>query len=71
MDLFVRFYLVPGLSHGFGPFNAKYDGLGLLDSWVESRHCARHVCRDGRQSGRSHPADVSLSGLASLQRLRL
>ena len=36
MDSFVRFYLVPGLSHGFGPFNAKYDGLGVLDSWVET-----------------------------------
>lgn len=35
MDSFVRFYLVPGLSHGFGSFNAKYDGLGALDRWVE------------------------------------
>ena len=35
MDAFVRFYLVPGLSHGFGAFNAKYDGLGALDAWVE------------------------------------
>jgi feruloyl esterase len=31
MDTLVRFYLVPGLSHGFGPFNAKYDGLA---SWT-------------------------------------
>jgi Tannase and feruloyl esterase len=36
MDSFVRFYLIPGLSHGFGPFNAKYDGLAALDSWVET-----------------------------------
>jgi feruloyl esterase len=36
MESFVRFYVVPGLSHGFGPFNAKYDGLGELDRWVES-----------------------------------
>jgi feruloyl esterase len=36
MDTFVRFYLVPGLSHGFGAFNAKYDGLGALDGWVET-----------------------------------
>jgi predicted amidohydrolase YtcJ len=35
MDSFVRFYLVPGLSHGFGSFNAKYDGLGALEQWVE------------------------------------
>ena len=25
-----------GLSHGFGAFNAKYDGLAALDGWVES-----------------------------------
>jgi feruloyl esterase len=36
MDSFLRFYLIPGLSHGFGPFNAKYDGLGVLDNWVET-----------------------------------
>jgi pimeloyl-ACP methyl ester carboxylesterase len=36
LDSFLRFYLIPGLSHGFGPFNAKYDGLGVLDSWVET-----------------------------------
>ena len=34
-DSFVRFYLVPGLGHGFGPFNAKYDGLRALEDWVE------------------------------------
>ncbi len=35
MDSFVRFYKIPGLSHGFGTFNAKYDGLTALDNWVE------------------------------------
>mgnify|MGYP006283957651 FL=1 len=35
MDSFSRFYTVPGLSHGFGPFNAKYDGLAALDAWVD------------------------------------
>jgi feruloyl esterase len=34
-DSFVRFYLVPGLGHGMGPFNAKYDGLKVLEDWVE------------------------------------
>ena len=33
LDSFLRFYTVPGLSHGFGAFNAKYDGLGTLDRW--------------------------------------
>jgi feruloyl esterase len=36
LDSFFRFYLVPGLSHGFGAFNAKYPGLDTLDQWVEA-----------------------------------
>jgi feruloyl esterase len=36
LDSFLRFYLVPGLSHGFGTFNARYDGLAALDRWVET-----------------------------------
>jgi feruloyl esterase len=36
VDGFMRFYLIPGLSHGFGAFNAKYAGLDTLDRWVES-----------------------------------
>ena len=35
MDSFVRYYQVPGLSHGFGTFNAKYPGLATLDAWVD------------------------------------
>lgn len=35
MDSFVRFYKIPGLSHGFGTFNAKFDGLTTLDDWVD------------------------------------
>jgi pimeloyl-ACP methyl ester carboxylesterase len=38
LDSFVRFYLVPGLGHGRGPFNAKYDGLKVLQEWVEKGH---------------------------------
>jgi feruloyl esterase len=36
MDSFVRYYKVPGLSHGFGTFNAKYAGLATLDAWVDT-----------------------------------
>jgi pimeloyl-ACP methyl ester carboxylesterase len=36
MDSFVRYYKVPGLSHGFGTFDAKYDDLTALDHWVNS-----------------------------------
>src|SRR5215472_2992411 len=36
LDSFMRFYLVPGLGHGFGVFNAKFDSLGILRDWVEN-----------------------------------
>jgi len=36
LDSFLRFYLVPGLGHGFGVFNAKFDSLGALRNWVEN-----------------------------------
>jgi hypothetical protein len=35
VDTFIRFYMIPGLGHGFGPFNAKFDGLEALQNWVE------------------------------------
>lgn len=36
LDSFLRFYLIPGLGHGFGVFNAKFDSLGALRDWVEN-----------------------------------
>jgi feruloyl esterase len=36
LDSFMRFYLIPGLGHGFGTFNAKFDSLGALQTWVEN-----------------------------------
>jgi feruloyl esterase len=35
VDQFIRFYKIPGFGHGFGNFNLGYDGLALLDAWVE------------------------------------
>jgi hypothetical protein len=35
LDRFLRFYLIPGFGHGFGPFNAKFDALPALEAWVE------------------------------------
>jgi pimeloyl-ACP methyl ester carboxylesterase len=32
---FLRFYLIPGFSHGFGAFNARFDALPVLEQWVE------------------------------------
>ena len=30
VDSFMRFYMIPGFGHGFGPFNAKIDSLTAL-----------------------------------------
>jgi len=35
VDSFMRFYMIPGFGHGFGLFNAKIDGLKILQEWVE------------------------------------
>ncbi len=35
LDSFLRFYVIPGFGHGFGPFNAKFDSLLALQNWVE------------------------------------
>jgi hypothetical protein len=31
----MRFYIIPGFGHGFGPFNARFDSLKVLQAWVE------------------------------------
>ena len=31
---FLRFYLVPGMGHGRGDFDAGFDTVGILDAWV-------------------------------------
>jgi feruloyl esterase len=36
VDSFLRFYVIPGFGHGFGPFNAKIESLRALQSWVEN-----------------------------------
>lgn len=35
LDSFLRFYVIPGFGHGMGPFNARYEGLTVLEAWVE------------------------------------
>ena len=35
VDSFLRFYVIPGFGHGFGPFNAKMESLQALQNWVE------------------------------------
>lgn len=35
VDKFLRFYMIPGAGHGFGPFNAEFKTLPALENWVE------------------------------------
>ncbi len=34
---FTRYYVVPGYGHGNGDFNITWDGLGVLDAWVDRK----------------------------------
>ncbi|MFH8250656.1 tannase/feruloyl esterase family alpha/beta hydrolase [Microbacterium sp. B2969] len=36
LDGFLRYYEMPGFSHGFGPFSVTYDALPALMNWVEN-----------------------------------
>ena len=36
VDAFARLYLVPGLGHGAGVFNASWDSVAALDAWRET-----------------------------------
>ena len=61
LDSFLRFYLVPGLGHGMGPFNAKYDGLRVLAEWVEKGHAPGTVTavdENPATQGRTRPMCV-------------
>jgi hypothetical protein len=58
MDSFVRYYKVPGLSHGFGTFNAKFDDLTALDHWVDTGHAPEvliAVDENPEHGGRTRP----------------
>jgi feruloyl esterase len=59
LDTFMRFYVIPGFGHGFGPFNAKIDSLTALQNWVEKGQPPTGLMAvDGNQgpnAGRSRP----------------
>jgi len=53
LDSFMRFYLIPGLGHGFGVFNAKFDSLDALRDWVEKGKAPVGLtAMDGNQGAR-------------------
>lgn len=51
LDEFLRFYVIPGLSHGFGNFNAGYDSIGMLENWVEKNQAPGTVVATDNNSG--------------------
>jgi feruloyl esterase len=59
LDSFMRFYLIPGLGHGFGVFNAKFDSLGVLRDWVENGRAPSGLTavdgNTGPTAGRTRP----------------
>lgn len=57
VDAFLRFYVIPGFGHGFGPFNAKIESLTALQDWVERGRAPRGlVATDGNPgANRSRP----------------
>lgn len=57
VDSFIRFYMIPGFGHGFGPFNAKIDSLTALQNWVEKAQApAALTAVDGNpNANRSRP----------------
>ena len=57
VDSFMRFYMIPGFGHGFGPFNTKFESLKLLQEWVEKGQAPKRVTAiDGNpNANRSRP----------------
>ncbi len=56
MDSFLRFYLVPGLGHGRGPFNAGFDALAALDQWLDTKTAPTGlVVVDNNKPARTRP----------------
>jgi feruloyl esterase len=59
LDAFLRFYVIPGLGHGFGPFNAKFDSLTALRQWVEQGKAPAGLtavdANTGPAAGRTRP----------------
>ena len=57
VDSFLRFYMIPGFGHGFGPFNTKFESLKLLQEWVEKGQAPKNpTATDGNpNANRSRP----------------
>jgi len=52
---FARLYIIPGLGHGFGKFDAGFDTVGTLDAWVDRGVAPRDLVVMDNHSGRTRP----------------
>jgi hypothetical protein len=52
---FARLYIIPGLGHGFGKFDAGFDTVGVLDAWVDRGVAPRGLVVTDNHSGRTRP----------------
>ncbi len=51
-----RLYIIPGLGHGFGRFNAGFDTVGTLDAWVDKGVApANLIVTDNHRQRRTRP----------------
>ncbi len=51
----VRLYVIAGLGHGYGRFNAGFDSLGTLDAWVDKGIAPANLTVTDNHSGRTRP----------------
>ena len=56
-DTFLQLYLVPGLGHGQGVFDAGFDTVGVLDGWADQGVVPAHlvVTDQNKNAGRTRP----------------
>jgi pimeloyl-ACP methyl ester carboxylesterase len=52
---FARIYLVPGMGHGIGKFDAGFDTIGTLDAWADKGIAPRDLVVTDNHSGRTRP----------------
>jgi hypothetical protein len=74
---FIRFYMIPGFGHGFGPFNAKFDSLTVLRNWVEKGQAPAgltaidgNVLRNWVEKGQAPAGLTAIDGNANANRSR-
>jgi len=51
VDAFIRFYEIPGYGHGAGPYNLGFDGLGVLDAWVDQGLAPETIASKDKNAG--------------------